>query len=385
MTRKQELSIAKSMPHKKVLLATRPLVPPWDEASKNFAYFLGREVRDHDLTLLTTNQHLGDLPSSAIEQPLYQGRYFGFFEKLTLLNYLQTVRQEFDITHYLFTPTWINTALIKYLAHPKRGKTVQTVATLREDLYSDRELESMLFADRLVVYTDKSKQKIESLGFHNVERIYPGIDLVKYAPQPKFDALLQSFGLTQEHFIVMYPGEYTRLGATDMLTNSLITYFQNNPTTNMRFLFACRIKTPKDAKKKEWVKHQFEKAGVSHFVQYTDTIADMPSLYNLADVVVFPVENLKGKFDVPLVIIEAYACGKPVILTDLPEFEEFSNQNFSVIIPKNSGDELIRSLTLLEQDIPFRQQLGVNARAFVEDSFDLTQTAARYSELYSSL
>ncbi len=32
------------MPHKKILLATRPLVPPWDEASKNFAYFLAKHI-----------------------------------------------------------------------------------------------------------------------------------------------------------------------------------------------------------------------------------------------------------------------------------------------------------------------------------------------------
>lgn len=380
-----ELFIANPMPRKKVLLATRPLVPPWDEASKNFAYFLGREVRDHDITLLTTNQHLSELPASVTTEQLYDNGHFGFFEKVTLLNYLQTVRSGFDITHYLFTPTWLNTTLVKYLARPKRGKTLQTVATLREDLYSDRELLSMLFADRIVVYTDKSKRKIESLGLHNVERIYPGIDLAKYSPQPKFDALLQSFGLTQEHFIVMYPGEYSRLGATEMLTETYINYFQSNPSTTLRFLFACRVKNEKDAKKKAWVQRQFENAGVSHFVHYTDTIADMPSLYNLADIIVFPVENLKGKFDVPLVIVEAYACGKPVILSNLPEFEEFSSQDISVIIPKNSGEELIRAMDYLAANPDLREQLGQNARAFVENSFDLRKTAALYSSLYESL
>ncbi|MEP7162634.1 MAG: glycosyltransferase family 4 protein [Candidatus Moraniibacteriota bacterium] len=370
---------------KNVLLATRPLVPPWDEASKNFAYFLGREVRDHTLTLLTTDEGLSGVPNTVRETPLYRSGRFDFFERLRLLRYLRKMRYHFDIVHYLFTPTLLNTLLIRLLALPEGGKTVQTVATLRQDLYTDTQLKKILFADRIIVYTDASKQKIKSLGIENVERIYPGIDLQKYSPQPKFHALLQSFGIDESHFVIMYPGEYTRLGATDMLTETFVRFFQENPETNVRFFFACRVKNEKDAQKKSWVKRSFEEAGVSHFIRFTDTIADMPSLYNIADIVIFPVMDLKGKFDVPLVIIEAYACGKPVILSDLPEFREFTGNQFSVTIPRASWLELLRSMAYLRDNPEVRKQIGQAARSFVEANFDVKKTAAQYAALYASL
>lgn len=373
------------MPGKRVLLATRPLTPPWDEASKNFAYFLGKSVIDHSLTLLTTRNGLPGLPPSANENALYESGVFGWNERLTLLNYLQTVRDQFDVTHYLFTPTRLNTALIKLLARPTRGKTIQTVATLRRDLYSDQTIRSVLFADQIVVYTDESRRRIEALGKKNVTRIYPGIDLDKYVPQPKFHPLIQSLGLEPDDFIVVYPGEYVRLGATELLTRTFIQFFQEHPETKMRFLFACRVKDAQDAKKKAWAKREFEKAGVSLYIRFTDTIADMPSLYNAADVVIFPVQDLKGKFDVPLVIIEAYACGKPVILTDLPEFREFTGPDFSVTIPKASGESLIQTLLTLEAQPEERARLGARARDFVTAHFDLKHTAATYSHLYDSL
>jgi glycosyltransferase involved in cell wall biosynthesis len=111
----------------------------------------------------------------------------------------------------------------------------------------------------------------------------------------------------------------------------------------------------------------------------------MPGLYNTTDIVIFPVENLKGKFDVPLIIIEAYACGKPVILSDLPQFFEFTNRDICVTIPKDSGEKLIESLAYLKQNEAERVRVGENARRFVKDHFDLKNTAKQYEEIYSSL
>ena len=99
----------------------------------------------------------------------------------------------------------------------------------------------------------------------------------------------------------------------------------------------------------------------------------------------FPVENLKGKFDVPLIIIEAYACGKPVILSDLPQFLEFTNKDICVTIPKDSGEKLIESLAYLKQNREEMARLGENARRYVKDHFDLKNTAKQYEEIYASL
>lgn len=369
---------------KKVLLATRPLVPPWDEASKNFAYFLGREVQNHDLTLLTTPEKLSGLPENTHEEAIFENGHLDLRAKFKLFSYLRKTRASFDITHYLFTPTKENTSLVKWFARPK-GKTVQTVATLREDLYSERELRSLLFADKIIVYTDLTKQKLERLGFTNVTRIYPGIDLERYSPQAKNPALLTELGLKPEHFIVLYPGEYTRLGATDMLTEAFLGFFKNNPGTDLRFVFACRVKNDADREKKQQVHARFAEAGLLEYVAFSDTISDMPGLYNSSDVIIFPVENLKGKFDVPLIIIEAYACGKPVILSDLPQFSEFTNKDICVTIPKDSGEKLIESLAYLKQNKGEMERLGENARRFVKDHFDLKNTAKQYEEIYSSL
>jgi glycosyltransferase involved in cell wall biosynthesis len=373
------------MPHKKVLLATRPLVPPWDEASKNFAYFLGREVENHSLTLLTTRELLSELPQSVHKEPIFSSGHFDFKAKFELFKYLRASRHLFDITHYLFTPTKLNTTLVKWFAKPSKGKTIQTIATLREDLYAPDELRSLLFADRLVVYTDRTKQKLEKLGFANVVRIYPGIDLEKFHPQSKNPLILEQLGFTEKHFIIYYAGEYVRLGATDMIADAFLDFFRRNPETDIRFVFPGRIKNAADREKKNVIEKRFAEAGLLEYVSFPGTIPDMADFYNSTDLIIFPVIDLKGKFDVPLVIIEAYACGKPVILSDLPEFREFANERICVTIPKDSGPKLIESVAYLKENNEVRETLGHAARAFVEQHFDLKNTARQYEEIYTSL
>lgn len=370
---------------KTILLATRALAPPWDEASKNFAYFLAKSIRRHQVTVFTTSAILPELPANVIQNPCYTGAHLDFNQKLRLLNALRNYRNNFDITHYLFTPTRRNTSMIKFFSRPTHGKTIQTIATLREDLYKPSELKELFFADHLVVYSDYSKMRLEKLGFTNVSRIYPGIDLDLYQPKAKDLEVMKLFDLTTSDFVVMYPGEYMRLGATDMITDWLIEHYKSNPNSNMKFVFACRIKHDDDAMKKNEIKRRFEQSGILKHIIFTDTYGDMPTLYSVADVVIFPVNDMRGKFDVPLVIIEAYACGKPVILSDLPIFGEFSGERFCVTIPRGSTTDLSEKLAYLRDNEEARKALGHNARTFVEQNFDLKKTVTEYELLYESL
>lgn len=373
---------------KKVLLATRPIVPPWDEASKNFAYFLGKTVVGHELTLLgTKDASLPELPKTAHLAPVYRSAHFGLREKIDLFAYLRAKQSAFDVTHYLFTPTRLNIGVIRAFARPTAGKTIQTVATLRTDLYSPETLKRLLFADRITVYTDATKRKLEALGRTNVERIYPGIDLDRYQPRAKSPAVLETYQLKPDDFLVVYPGEYTRLGATDFLVETLIRHFTKAVSEPFVFLFACRIKNDADRVKREEVRERFREAGCLDRVRFQESHAttNMAEIYNTADCVAFPVGDLKGKFDVPLIIIEAYASGKPVILSDLEAFREFSNELISVTIPRLQSEPLIDKILYLKHNPEVRTALGRAARAYAETHFDLRQTAERYAALYASL
>lgn len=369
---------------KNVLLVTRPLCPPWDEASKNFAYFLAKTLSGFNVSILTHGK-LDGLPDSVSQKQIYGSGRFDLKAKIRLFVSLFGFRGSYDITHYLFTPTKLNSSIIRNFLRPSRGKTIQTVATLREDLYSEDDLKKMLFADRIITYADQPKRRLEEMGFAGVERIYPGIDLDHFRPAPKNPELLKRFGFTKDDFIVSYVGEYARLGATDMLADAMIKYHREHPDSPVRFFWALRLKNEADVAKKNEVMGKFKEAGLGNLFHCSDTFGDLPGLYNLADIVAFPVGDMKGKFDIPLVVIEAYACAKPVILSDIPLFREFSDDSISVTIPRGDGDAFLAAVERFDNDRTLAKMMGLAARAYAEKEFDLKQTAKQYAAVYENL
>ena len=367
---------------KKILLVTRPICPPWDEASKNFAYYLAKNIKDCEIHLLTS-EILPGISSNIIQEPIYSSGGFGLSQKIKLFKYLRKNRNNFDIVHYLFTPTKLNSFLIKNFARSK-AKTIQTIATLREDLYSNEDLKKILFADSIITYSDYSKRKLENLGFKNAKRIYPGIDVNLYSPAAKNTELMKKFNLAQNDFVINFAGEYTRLNAIDDVIEAFIE--ASMKASNIKLSLAVRIKNEKDAQKKSEVIENLKQNNVFEKVSFQDDGSyQMQDVFNLCDVSLFPVQNMNGKFDIPLAAVEAMACEKPVIISNIPILREFSNSNNSVIIEAGNVKRLSEKILDVYRNKDRYVEIRKNARKYASENFDIKKVAEKYREVYESL
>jgi len=371
---------------KKILLVTRPIAPPWDEGSKNFAYYLAKNLVGFEINLMTKGI-LPELPENVVSNDIYTTSKvsdFNFSQKLRALLFQFKTKGQFDINHYFFTPTKLNSYLIKNFLKSKHTKTIQTIASLRDDLWSDCDIKKLMFADLIITYSDHAKNKLDSLGFQNVRRVYPGIDLEKYQLQEKNPELMREKNISQDDFVINFSGEYVRLGAIDLVVDSFIEISKKIPTAKLTL--AVRIKNEKDAQKKEEVMEKIKKNNLREKVSFFDNGKyDMPEVYNLCDISLFPVQNMRGKFDIPLAVIEAMACEKPIILTDLEILKELGNNNNSVIIEKDNLQQLTDAIFDLYQNKEKRILLGKNARKFCEENFDIKKIAEIYEDIYKTL
>jgi glycosyltransferase involved in cell wall biosynthesis len=66
----------------------------------------------------------------------------------------------------------------------------------------------------------------------------------------------------------------------------------------------------------------------------------------------------------PISILEAAACGKPVIVSDIPELACVSLEGFGLSFPSGSADELTDKIGLLLSDNKKREVLGKRGREF---------------------
>ncbi len=370
---------------KKILLVTRPIAPPWDEASKNFAFNLAKDLgSDENLELhLMTNGIVPELPEKVVQEQIYTHSQndFGFSQKIRSLIFQLTNTGKFDIAHYFFTPTKLNSFVIKNFIKNNTTRTIQPVATLREDMFSDEELKSLMFADLVITYSDYAKEKLEKLGIKNVKRIYPGIDLENYRARDtrqlyeKYDA---------NDFVINFTGEYTRLGAMDDVVAAFVEVAKKIP--NAKLSMAVRVKNERDARKKAEVIERLKQNDLlERVVFHDDGKFNMSDIYNLCDISLFPVQNMHGKFDVPLVVVEAMACEKPVIISDLPILAEFAQDSNSVKIQKGNVEELVSAILELHQNSEKRNALGKAGRKFCEENFDIKKVSDIYAQIYEAL
>jgi glycosyltransferase involved in cell wall biosynthesis len=366
---------------KSVLLVSRSLTPPWDEASKNFARVLALRNEASDMAVLTDGV-TDEFPARVTQLPIYSKATLDWGQRLRLLK-LRRLRKRFDVIHYLFTPTRLNSTMFRTLLGGGRAKSIQTIASLNGREYTREEIGRLVFADQVITYSDFSRRKLERLGVKNVETIQPGIDLALFSKRARDREMAERFEITDADFVTMYPGEYTRLGATDTLVAVLPDLVAALP--NLKLVFGCRVKTTADLEKKRDVVATIEAMGLGARVVFTDTIRDMPALYNLADVVLFPVENMVGKFDVPLAVVEAMACEKPVIVSDLAVLQEFLSEETAVTVTPGDRVELVAKLVELHADPARRAAIGRSARAYTETWFDIDRVAARYEDVYQRL
>lgn len=368
---------------KKILLVTRPIAPPWDEASKNFAFYLAKNTPNFKLGLLT-HGILSDLPENVRQLPIYQSNHFGLWQKIQLLLNLKKFKKEFDVLHFLFTPTKFNSFWLKNLTKNSGVKTIQTVATLREDLYTDEKIKSLIFGDWIITYSDYAKNKLNQLGFSNVERIYPGIDLMEYRKKEKNPELMQKYGFQYDDFIINFTGEYSRLGAIDDVLAAFAEIAGKIPEAKLSL--AVRIKNSTDRNKKEEIREKLKNLNLLDRVAFHDDGTYlMPDIYNLCDVSIFPVQNMQGKFDIPLAVTEAMACKKPVIISDLPILKEIAKEDNSVIIKAGDVQQLAEKILELHNSKDARSALGQSARKFAEANFDIQKIALKYQALYQKI
>jgi glycosyltransferase involved in cell wall biosynthesis len=370
----------------KILLVTRPLSPPWDEASKNFAFDLVKNISNQDITILTSDFN-GELNQNITQAQIHahSKNDFKFSEKVKSLLFQILKRKKFDIIHYMFTPAKLNNFAIKTFIKNKQVKTIQTIATLREDLYSPAEIKKLIFGDVIITYSKYAQQKLQKIGIKNVYQIYPGINLEKFFVEDKDEDLMEKWKIKPTDFLIAFNGEYTRLGATDLIVDTFLELWKNPANHHLKYLNACRIKNKKDEMKKNEITEKFRKAGHLDKVIFTGTFGDVNKIYNLADVIIFPINDMNGKFDVPLAMIEPYACQKPVIVSDLPILKEFSSSKINVIIPRNDKKALMKAILDLKNDKNNRKILGERAYNFAKETFNIQDVAHSYEEIYKSL
>ena len=87
---------------------------------------------------------------------------------------------------------------------------------------------------------------------------------------------------------------------------------------------------------------------------------DIARVWQTADIAVLPVCSREG---MPRAMLEAAACGRPVVVSDVPGCRQFVRHGIEgLVVPPADAEALAKALAGLAGDEPMRRQLGAAAR-----------------------
>jgi glycosyltransferase involved in cell wall biosynthesis len=107
---------------------------------------------------------------------------------------------------------------------------------------------------------------------------------------------------------------------------------------------------------------------------------DMERIYPLSHVVCLPTYYREG---MPKSLLEAAACGRPLVATDVPGCREIvrDGENGFLVRPRDPV-ELGQAIARLVVDASLRARMGSNGRALVHDLFSLEKVIPAHFEAY---
>jgi glycosyltransferase involved in cell wall biosynthesis len=372
----------------RVLFVSKPIVPPWHDGSKNLVRDIATYLERVEPTLLTCSgaEPLSDFRGKALRcEAIYEtgGRYAPALRaNLRVLKRL-LFGNPHDIWHFVSAPHAAASQAARWAIGARRtggwrGATVQTIASAPKHW---AELPRLLFGDRIVAQSEYTRAKIIGAGG-------PGDALSVIPPCARRpDAISRGEGerVRQRYTLgsgplVVYPGDYEVSTGAITVARALGRVVASVPDAT--FVFACRAKTEHAASARVKVEREITDPALSARAVHVGEIDDLHALLATARVVAFPVDDLYGKVDIPLVVLESLALGVPLILARGGPLEAVGSARF---VQPGDPTELADEIVHVLKSESLARELATMEKDEYERRFSPPVVAAQYDELYSEL
>ena len=204
-------------------------------------------------------------------------------------------------------------------------------------------------------------------GVHGkVRTIYSGIDLSVFKPLPDLD----------KQWDLAFMGRLEAMKSVDLFPEMLSLLKTNFPDLKMMMTGEGSLK--------DRLFQEFDEKGVSSMVDYRGVVEteDVPVLINKSRVFLYP--SRREPFG--LSIVEAMACGVPVITTDVFGPREIISHNYDGIsVPPDDVEALVKAIETLLKDDELRKRISENALRSVQEKYDINLHARQLVAIYNEM
>jgi len=237
--------------------------------------------------------------------------------------------------------------------------------------------ETLEEADRIIAVSDATKQYVLSLGAKpgKIKVLHNGVDLAHFRPLPgKREDMRIKFGIPKNAVVALTVRRLVYKNGIDTLIESANIAVKKNP--NLFFLVVGK------GPDQNGVQTRIRQLGIEKNFRLAGFVsdADLPFCYNAADFFVLPSKSGEG---LPLVALEAMACGLPIVATDVGGIKEILMEDHGKLVPANQPEPMAKAI--LEYSYADLSVGRLDLRAAVEERFSWEKNVEALVEIYEEL
>jgi glycosyltransferase involved in cell wall biosynthesis len=237
--------------------------------------------------------------------------------------------------------------------------------------------ETLREADKIITVSNATKNYVLSLGAkpEKIKVLHNGVDLVRFKPMTgKREEMRRKLGIPQNSIVAVTVRRLVYKNGIDTLIEGANTAVRKNP----KIIFLVVGKGP-DLNS---VQIKIRQLGIENNFRLTGFVSDedLPFYYNAADFFVLPSKSGEG---LPLVALEAMACGLPVIATNVGGISEILMEDYGKLVTANQP-ELLAEAILEFSSVDFSSR-KLELRAMVEEKFSWDKNVETLVGIYEGL
>lgn len=361
----------------RVLFISKPIVPPFHDGTRCFVRDLSVHLTAATPTIFTTP---GTSPpaSHVLTEPIYAAP--GAFAPAIVDN-ARVLRRlllgaSHDLWHFVFAPNPLSSAAARLAVTLRRIPTVQTVASIPRSFEGSSRL---LFGHHIVCQSRSTWNQLIAAGAPaaRLSVILPPLTFPDAISERDRTAALQHLDLPSDGSpLLVYPGDLEFSGGAHAVALAAPEILKRIPEATI--VFACRPKTPRAHTIEQQLRTRL--APLEKHIVFAGQVPSLPALLSASKAVLFPVDDLYGKVDLPLSLLEAQALGVPVIALQQGPLLELEGA-----IPLASSSSLAQVCCDLLRDESLWNHHRDAGRNAVRTRHDPAKIAAQYEEIYRKI
>lgn len=221
------------------------------------------------------------------------------------------------------------------------------------------------------------KEEIEKLGWvpsDSLKVIHSGVDLEKFSPEGSGN-LRNELGLGKEDVLIGAVARISSIKGFEYLIEAIPEVLKVHPNTRCVLVGTGRIEGE--------LKDKVEKLGLNQSVTFVGFREDSPDAIRSLDIVVHPSVHTEG---LPNSLLEAMACGKPVIATPVAGIPEaLQEDETGILVPSRDSKALAQAIISMMNKDDMRLSMSKAARVRAEKCFNQADKMAQLASWLEQL